>query len=70
MSDQAQASGGDLQQKYRQFLDLMPLTLALAGLPPSEGRLFLDDQIEARAITIKAAYRVARTTVRECLGGS
>ena len=24
----------DLQQKYRQFLDLLPLTVALAGLPP------------------------------------
>lgn len=70
MSEQAQPGGGDLQQKYRQFLDLMPLTLALAGLPHSEGRLFLEDQIEARAITVKAAYRVARTTVRDCLGGS
>src|SRR4051794_38138079 len=26
-------AASDLQQKYRQFLDLMPLTLALAGLP-------------------------------------
>ncbi len=40
MADQPNAAGGDLQQKYRQFLDLMPLTLALAGLPPSENRLF------------------------------
>lgn len=70
MADQPQPTGGDLQQKYRQFLDLMPLTIALAGLPPSESRLFTEEQIEARAITIKAAYRVARTTARECLGGS
>jgi hypothetical protein len=63
-------AGGDLQQKYRQFLDLMPLTLALAGLPPSEGRLFSEDQIEARAITIKLAYKVARNTAKGCLGGS
>jgi len=67
--DQAAASN-DLQQKYRQFLDLMPLTLALAGLPPSEGRLFSEEQIEARAITVRAAYRVARNTARDCLGGS
>lgn len=60
----------DLQQKYRQFLDLMPLTIALAGLPPSESRLFSEEQVEARAITFKAAYRVARTTAKECLGGS
>lgn len=60
----------DAQQKYRVFVDLLPLTLALAGLPPSETRLFSEEQIEARAITVKAAYRVARNTVKECLGGS
>src|SRR5437773_27297 len=60
----------DLQQRYRQFLDLMPLTLALAGLPTSELRLFNEEQIEARAITIRAAYRVARNTAKECLSGS
>jgi hypothetical protein len=64
------AASADLQQKYRQFLDLMPLTIALAGLPPSEGRLFSEEQIEARAITVRAAYRVARATAKECLGGS
>lgn len=63
-------AGADLQQKYRQFLDLMPLTLSLAGLPPSEGRLFSEEQIEARAITVRLAYKVARATARECLGGS
>ena len=47
MADQP-ASSNDLQQKYRQFLDLLPLTITLAGLPPSEGRLFGEEQIEAR----------------------
>ncbi len=65
-----QPTSGDLQQKYRQFLDLLPLTLALAGLPSSESRLYSEEQIEARAMTVKAAYRVARTTAKECLGGS
>jgi hypothetical protein len=69
VADQPNAAN-DLQQKYRQFLDLLPLTVALAGLPPSEGRLFGEDQIEARGITMKAAYRVARTVAKECLGGS
>jgi hypothetical protein len=69
VTDQS-ASANDLQQKYRQFLDLLPLTITLAGLPPSEGRLFSEEQIEARGITIKAAYRVARTVAKECLGGS
>ena len=70
MPDSNPNAPADLQQKYRQFLDLMPLTVALAGLPTSEGRLYSEDQIEARAMTLKAAYRVARTTAKECLGGS
>ena len=64
------AAANELQQKYKQFLDLMPLTLALAGLPTSETRLFSEDQIEARAMTVRAAYRVARNTAKECLSGS
>ena len=52
MADQP-PSASDLQQKYRQFLDLLPLTISLAGLPTSEGRLFGEEQIEARAITIQ-----------------
>jgi hypothetical protein len=64
-----EVSAGDAQ-KYRQFLDLLPMAVALAGLPPSEGRLFSEDQLDARAITIRAAYRVARNTAKECLGGS
>lgn len=64
------ADDAALQQKYRQFLDLMPLTLSLAGLPQSEGKLFGSDQIEARAITVRQAYRVAREVAKECLGGS
>jgi len=60
----------ELQQKYRQFLDLLPLTISLAGLPASEGRLYSEEQIEGRAITMRAAYRVARTVAKDCLGGS
>lgn len=68
MADQPNST--DLQQKYKQFLDLMPLTLALAGLPTSELRLYSEDQIEARAITVRLAYKVARATAKECLSGS
>ncbi len=64
-----EVSGGD-PQRYRQYLDLLPVTLALAGLPPSEGRLFNEEQIEARAMTVRAAYRVARGAAKEYLGGS
>jgi hypothetical protein len=65
-----QPNAADLQQKYRQFLDLLPLTISLAGLPTSEGRLYNEEQIDARGMTIRAAYRVARNVARECLGGS
>jgi hypothetical protein len=63
-------SAADLQQKYRQFLDLLPLTISLAGLPASEGRLYSEDQMEGRGITVRIAYRVARNVAKECLGGS
>jgi hypothetical protein len=69
VADQSPTSA-DLQQKYRQFLDLLPLTISLAGLPVSEGRLFSEEQIEARAITMRAAYRVARAVAKDCLSGS
>jgi len=69
-SQAAAPSAQELQQKYRQFLELLPLTLALAGLPVSEGRLYSEDQIDGRAMTIRTAYRVARNTVREVLGVS
>ncbi|MFT3879713.1 MAG: hypothetical protein QM703_08640 [Gemmatales bacterium] len=49
------------QLKLREFLQLLPLTSELAGLPESDhGRYFTPEQIEARVITIKHAYRIAR----------
>lgn len=58
----------DMKQKYREFLDLMPLTLALAGLPSSEtGKYYTSEQIEARLFTIKHAYKAARQVARESI---
>lgn len=58
----------DLQRNYKEFLDLLPLTLALAGLPTSEtGKYYTEEQVEARVFTIKYAYRSARAVVRECV---
>jgi hypothetical protein len=54
------------QQKVREFFQLLPLTLDLAGLPKSEaGRFLSPEQIEIRAITIRNAYKVARQVVME-----
>jgi hypothetical protein len=60
----------EMQQRYRQFLDLLPLTLALAGLPAAEhGKSFNDDQLEARTTTIRKAYRHARQIAKTCIEG-
>ena len=60
----------DVQQRYGQFLELLPLTIALAGLPPSDhGKSFSEDQLEARAMTIKKAYRQARQVAKTCIEG-
>ncbi|MCA9016918.1 MAG: hypothetical protein KDA77_16420 [Planctomycetaceae bacterium] len=67
MNDSANASS-DIQRRYREFLDLLPLTLSLAGLPESDhGRYYTEEQVEARAYTIKHAFKQARIVARECI---
>jgi hypothetical protein len=54
------------QQKAREFMNLLPLTMALAGLPETEGgRYFNDGQLDARATAIRNAYKVARQIIME-----
>jgi hypothetical protein len=58
------------QQRVREFMNLLPLTLELAGLPRSEhGRYYTQDQIEARLITLRYAYKGARQIVGEVAQG-
>lgn len=60
------ADANDQQRRYKEFLDLLPLTLSLAGLPPSEpGKYYTEDQIEARVFTVRHAYKAARQLARE-----
>ncbi|MCS7159423.1 MAG: hypothetical protein RMJ19_03035 [Gemmatales bacterium] len=55
-----------IQQRAREFQALLPLILELAGLPRAEpGRYFTPEQLEARAVTIRHAYKVARQLVNE-----
>ena len=62
------AEVNDQQRRYKEFLDLLPLTVALAGLPPSEhGKFNTEEQIEARAFTIRHAYKAARQAARDCI---
>lgn len=58
----------DVQRRYKEFIDLLPLTLSLAGLPTSDhGRYFTEEQIEARLFTVRHAYKAARQLVREAI---
>ena len=62
------ADKNDQQQKLRTFMELLPLTLAMAGLGRVEaGRHLTEDQMESRALSIKQAYEIARRTVREII---
>lgn len=67
MSEQVdQQKQSDQQRRYKEFMDLLPLTLELAGLPHSEpGRYFNEEQIETRLFTLRHAYKAARGFVRE-----
>lgn len=61
-----EANQNEQQRRYKEFLDLMPLTIALAGLPPSEpGRYYGEEQIETRLFAIRHAHKAARALVRE-----
>jgi len=52
------------QAKMKEFMQLLPLTVELAGLSHAEGgRPFTEAQLEGRAMAIRAAYRVARQLV-------
>ena len=58
-----------LKRRYREFLDLLPVTTALAGLPQSEGTFnFSADQWGASR-TMLAAFKIARSLMREVLAG-
>jgi len=64
------SDASEQQRRYREFLDLLPLTLSLAGLPPSEpGKYYTQEQIEARVYTIRHAHSVARQIAKESIQG-
>lgn len=61
-----QVNPSETQRKYKEFMELLPLTLALAGLPTSEvGRYFGEEQIETRVFAVRHAYKAAKSLVRE-----
>ena len=63
MSDADQAQK---KQRTQQFLQLLPLTELIAGLPKGElGRYFNDDQMDVRTQMIKGAYKHSLKLLRE-----
>jgi hypothetical protein len=54
------------RQKIAEFLQMLPLTLAIAGLSEAEhGKYFNEGQLEARATAIRNAYKQARQMLLE-----
>ncbi len=55
-----------IKRRYREFLDLLPLTINIAGLPPSESPYnYSPEQMEIRVQTLGTAFKLARQFVRE-----
>jgi hypothetical protein len=60
------ADADKTQLKQREFMQLLPLTLAIAGLPHNQpGNYFNDGQMEARCGSLRSAYKFARQLLLE-----
>jgi hypothetical protein len=54
------------QNRMTEFMKLLPLTLDLAGLAKADpARPFTPDQIEGRAMSVRMAFKVARSLVKD-----
>jgi len=54
------------QQRMKEFMSLLPLTLDLAGLPEAQpDQIFNAGQMESRVLSIRAAYKLARAVLKE-----
>jgi hypothetical protein len=54
------------QAKMKEFMQLLPLTIELAGLPKAEpGRQFTEGQMDVRLTVIRNAYKLARQLLIE-----
>jgi len=58
------ASNDRQQMKQREFMQLLPLSLAIAGLPTAPvGTYFNEGQMELRANSIRNAFKFARQLI-------
>ncbi len=66
MSEPAAATPDQKLARVKEFMQLLPLTIEIAGLPDCHpDRLFTPDQMEARVLSLRSAYKIARAYVRE-----
>lgn len=62
------ADDEQVKRRYREFLDLLPLTIEIAGLSTNtSARSFSTEQMEARAQVLSAAFKLARQVVRDAI---
>ena len=54
------------QSRMKEFMQLLPLTLEVAGLPKCHPeRIFTPDQMDARLTSIRIAYKMSRMLLKE-----
>jgi len=54
------------QARISDFMKVLPLTLAVAGVgPAAPNTLYTPDQMEARVMNIRMAYKLARAMLKE-----
>jgi hypothetical protein len=58
-------------QRIKEFLQILPLTIEIAGLPKSDPvRIMTQDQMEVRTNVLRNAYKLARTLLKEVAEGA
>lgn len=54
------------QNRMKEFMQLLPLTLEVAGLPKCHpDRMFTPDQMDARLTSIRIAYKMSRMLLKD-----
>ena len=54
------------QQRLQQFVELLPVTIAIAGLSRTDqGKYMTEEQMEIRMRTLLKAYKFAKLAVKE-----
>jgi hypothetical protein len=67
----ADTSADVRNQRIKEFLQILPLTVELAGLPKCDpNKIFTADQLDLRVTNLKIAYKLARGLLKEVAEGA